>query len=918
MKLLPGLAVIAAALALTAEAGAAALPFGDAYLLPNQQIKPVDVALDGSKAAVILPGGAPRVYEKNGSGIWIRDSDFPAGALSISIRDGAPPVAATGYTGRIEVRSYDSGEDAWFIDETIPLAAGEQASRLVLQDGILAAVVGGGTIDDEQEVRIFQNAAGHWSLVKAIEVVPPPGSEIIIAGSAVSSIDLHGTRLAIGSMGLGEVWIHEQNSGGANNWGRVVIVPRPSGQKRFGSAVALENDRLAVVGVDTASNRPDVIAFGRNTGGPDAWGKIGTILSNAGASETSPVTMDMADSRLAVLSSPGFGDILAGLGGGHAWYFATGASPSGWVEEAQTDFGQITLPIEPRPIVALDGSECLVGLGDEEYLDSNGASWAVCVQRRGTGDWNRAQLIEGPGLPERLGKVIAMRGDYLVAGMPGDDGTGIDSGAVMVWRVLSLPTNGDRWFPLARIESPTPVAGDRFGASVAIGAGGEDRNEYWIAVGAPGVNSGRGAVYLFNLSSSSSLGGAPTMIVRTPAAGLSADDQFGASVALSGTTDIPGPLILAAGAPGKNGADTDSGVVYLFKQDTGGADAWGEWKTISRPLIPGGKFFGDRVALAGDGGLAVGQRPVGGVPGKVYLFSRYEGGTDNWGMTDRIEAPVAAPPRFAETLSASRNGLLVGAPGGSSGRAYYYGNSITPSATFGDASSGPEFGAAVSISDDASLIIGDPGVNAGAGRISAWELTSLFPTITWTPLFQQDGAFDSAFGSAVASSKIYHAGGAPSSDAAGTDYGAIEVYRAGSYEKWAAAQGTGFTDWHPDMDADHDGQSNLIEFALGSNPRVGTLGIFTMNRTTYPSGPEPYPAMRFVRPSLPYSKSALLYRMERSENLTSWLNARYDVLLDDPLARYYSATAARGFFRLNPKYPDFTPELEGGLVVPGE
>lgn len=57
MKLLPELAGIAVALVLAAEGGAAALPFSDAYLQPNQQIKPVDVALDGSNAALILLGG---------------------------------------------------------------------------------------------------------------------------------------------------------------------------------------------------------------------------------------------------------------------------------------------------------------------------------------------------------------------------------------------------------------------------------------------------------------------------------------------------------------------------------------------------------------------------------------------------------------------------------------------------------------------------------------------------------------------------------------------------------------------------------------------------------------------------------------------------------------------------------------------
>ncbi len=897
---------------LVVHAGAVALPYPDGFLLPNQQHRPVDITLDGSHAALVLPGGLPQTFQKSGGGIWSEASQFPAGALSISIRDGAPPMAATGYNGRIEIRAYDSGEDAWDLADTISLAAGDRVTRVVLQDGILAAIVDEDSLGGEVTARVYRNNAGDWIEVKRIAMEPPPPlpGEIPITGGSTTALDLNGTRLAIGSTGLNEVCIHEQDSGGANNWGRVAIVPSPPGQGRFGSAVALEGDRMVVASSNSTTDQPVVTAFERNTGGANAWGRTGTVLTANVAAGS--LALDMADSRLAVLGLPADIHIFTGSAGGRGWFFAVGGSASGWVEEAHHDFGQLFLPSGSRQLIALDGSECLVGLPDEEYLDSHGASWAACVQRRGTGSWNRVQLLEGPGLPSELGKVVAMRGPYLVAGMPGDDGHGTDSGAVMIWRVVSLPTDGDRWFPMGRFESPSAAAGQRFGAAVAIGAGGADQDEYWVAVGAPGTNSNRGAVYVFRLTGTPA--GGPVMLTRTPAAGLAAGDQFGASVALSGEVDVSGPLILAAGAPGKDGASTDSGAAYLFKQDLPAADGWGEWKTLTRPAIPGGTFFGDKVAMVRDGGLAVGQRPVGGSPGRIYLLSRNEGGSNNWGQTDRIEAPFAAPPRFAETLSASSAGILVGAPGGSSGRVYYYAGSTTPAAVFGDATSGPEFGAAISISDQFALTVGDPSANSGAGRISVWAREGLL-TPTWTPIFKRDGSFGSALGSAVASANIYYAGGAPLSNAAGSSYGAIEIDRAGSYELWAASQGPGFDDWFPDHDADQDGQANLIEFALGSDPRDGIPGVFTMNRTTYPLGPEPYPAMRFVRPSLPYPKSGLHYRIDRSADLKVWLSARYDVSLADPLARYFTATAPRGFFRLRPKYPDFNAEVEGGILV---
>lgn len=54
-------------------------------------------------AAVIMPGGISRTFEKTGS-TWIDIlGDLPGPALSVSIKSGTTPMLAIGYSGRIEL-----------------------------------------------------------------------------------------------------------------------------------------------------------------------------------------------------------------------------------------------------------------------------------------------------------------------------------------------------------------------------------------------------------------------------------------------------------------------------------------------------------------------------------------------------------------------------------------------------------------------------------------------------------------------------------------------------------------------------------------------------------------------------------------------------------------------------------------------
>ena len=88
---------------------------------------------------------------------------------------------------------------------------------------------------------------------------------------------------------------------------------------------------------------------------------------------------------------------------------------------------------------------------------------------------------------------------------------------------------------------------------------------------------------------------------------------------------------------------------------------------------------------------------------------------------------------------------------------------------------------------------------------------------SWQPTTEE------RYGRVVAAGGNSFAASAPGGDTAGTDAGAVHVYRLGSCERWASDTGiVGVRAMPPAGDWDHDGIPNLAEFGIGSNPRLGS------------------------------------------------------------------------------------------------
>ena len=198
------------------------------------------------------------------------------------------------------------------------------------------------------------------------------------------------------------------------------------------------------------------------------------------------------------------------------------------------------------------------------------------------------------------------------------------------------------------LESPNATLGGSFGLAVDIDAD-------FAVVGAPtadakGVDSGAAFIYRL-VPGSTNLW---TQWRQLLPASLTTSNRFGRSVSL-------GEDFLAVGASEQVPVAGQSGAVYLYRRQQGGADNWGEWMRIAPTNLPGSSRFGYAVALHGDL-LAVGA-PDATLPGALGSF-----GYDDEGVPAQ-SVDIVRDGTWVGVLSGRDSAPLVGLPSGGMVRA---------------------------------------------------------------------------------------------------------------------------------------------------------------------------------------------------------------------------------------------------------
>ena len=199
------------------------------------------------------------------------------------------------------------------------------------------------------------------------------------------------------------------------------------------------------------------------------------------------------------------------------------------------------------------------------------------------------------------------------------------------------------------------------------------------------------------------------------------DDEFGFSV------DVDGDLIIV-GAPYDNDQGSDSGSAYIFSRNQGGANQWGQIAKLTNSTGAAGDEFGFDVAIDDD--TAVVGAPLdddkGGASGAAHIFLRTLGGANAWGQVTTITASDgAANDRFGYGVDIDGTDIVVGARDeNSTGAIYLFSLSGTWNQIKKRQATGAvgddDFGQAVAIEGD-RVLVGAPGDFSDKGSAFIFE-----------------------------------------------------------------------------------------------------------------------------------------------------------------------------------------------------
>ncbi len=235
--------------------------------------------------------------------------------------------------------------------------------------------------------------------------------------------------------------------------------------------------------------------------------------------------------------------------------------------------------------VAIDGDVIVIGARGDD-----GSKGSAYVFRR-NGVWKQEQkLVPSDHMSNHIfGSSVAVRGNTIAVGALGDDDQGVNAGAVYMFEF-----NGDAWVQDAKLTSRDLNTLDWLGSSVAIDEIG-DR----IVSGAEGGD----AAYVFSRT-----GGSWRSVYEaklTPSDG-NGNDDFGTSVAISGST-------IVVGAPFEG-----PGASYVYQQQ---GENWSETFKLEASDEAGGDEYGFTVSI--DGKLVVVGAPLHPSefgPGHAYVY----------------------------------------------------------------------------------------------------------------------------------------------------------------------------------------------------------------------------------------------------------------------------------------------------------
>lgn len=359
------------------------------------------------------------------------------------------------------------------------------------------------------------------------------------------------------------------------------------------------------------------------------------------------------DGNYAIVGAPGADG--EGTDCGQAYlYLKTQGGTDGWGQIKTLVAGDASNGDFFGVAVDISGDYAVVGAGAENGSGTNqGAAYVFYRNQGGADNWGQVKKLTAADKADEdgFGYSVAIDGDTIIVGSDGEDGAGTDRGAAYVF--LKDEGGADNWGQVIKLVAPEPENAAQFGFAVAIDGD-------LALVGAPrvdGSGTDQGEAFLFSRDQGGV--GAWGLVKELLPNAPTNDSWFGNSVSVDGALAV-------VGEAWNDGTGTNRGAAYIFGRDEGGSGNWGEVERLSASDAHDADFFGFSVAVNGSNVVigAAWAAAAGTERGQVYLYSRDEGGADNWGEVQRLRASDAQNEDwFGFSTAIAGSYILVGAIG---------------------------------------------------------------------------------------------------------------------------------------------------------------------------------------------------------------------------------------------------------------
>ena len=369
------------------------------------------------------------------------------------------------------------------------------------------------------------------------KLVPEEVAESDLFGCSVA---IDGEYLVGGAMydyPHGAAYVYHRAGTGADNWNEdeTITDPEPEGVELFGHSVSVSGE-AAVVGAPYGGPGRAMI-FRRDS--PWWPHEADLVVSNPDPGERFGFAVAMSGD-VAIVGAPWDDEIEENDAGSASIFRRDG---SDWPEEFHITITEGSAEDHFGYDVAISGDVAVVGMpGDDTYGTASGAAY---VYRYNGEEWVEEEMLS-PGEPawnEQFGTAVAVSGDVIAIGAPGDD-EGRPWGTVQVFR---YDADESGWVPEATLAPGDGQDGDGFGYSVSVSGS-------TILAGADGdddLASRSGAAYAFFYD-----GAEWNEEAKLRASDGEADNVFGGAVSISGDLAV-------IGSAGDNDHGDESGSAYV-------------------------------------------------------------------------------------------------------------------------------------------------------------------------------------------------------------------------------------------------------------------------------------------------------------------------------------------------------------------